>query len=53
MTWISNPFVRFKCASCEREIERQILARRADDEINELRDGPPLQCAECYAATDR
>ena len=52
MTWVNNPFVRFKCAKCSREIERQISAKRAAAEIDEMRDGPALVCAECYAGLD-
>ena len=47
MTWISNPSVRFKCCHCGKLVERQILASRAEQEINDLRDGPPLRCAQC------
>ena len=47
MTKVSEPFVKFDCAGCGREIDRQISARRARADIDELRDGPPLYCAEC------
>lgn len=49
MTWVSNPFIRFKCAGCGRQIERAINANSAAAEISDLRDGPPLTCAECHA----
>lgn len=47
MTLILGPFVKFICGSCGRKIERQISARRASQEIEELRDGPKLYCAFC------
>jgi predicted RNA-binding Zn-ribbon protein involved in translation (DUF1610 family) len=47
VTKVSEPFVKFDCAGCGREIDRQISARRARSDIDELRDGPPLYCAEC------
>lgn len=47
MARVSEPFVHFDCSRCGRTIERQIIARRARKEIDELRDQPALYCAEC------
>jgi hypothetical protein len=46
MTWISNCYVKFRCAECGREIELQIRERKAAQDMSDLRDGPPLYCAE-------
>lgn len=53
MAAIGNPFVKFKCAGCNREIERQVSARRCAQELDALRDGPPLYCAACPQAPTR
>jgi hypothetical protein len=48
MTWISLPFIKFRCAGpCGRLIERQISQRKVEQQISDLRDGPELYCAEC------
>lgn len=52
MTYVSNPFVRYYCAKCKQEIERQISPNRTSQELSDLRDGPPLVCAECYAGLE-
>lgn len=52
MTWVRGPYVKFKCAKCSREIERLINARRAAQEIDELRDDGALICAECWAGLE-
>jgi DNA-directed RNA polymerase subunit RPC12/RpoP len=52
MTQISGPYIKFKCAKCSREIERQINARRALQEIDELRDERGMTCAECWAGLE-
>lgn len=50
MTWISDPFVKFRCAGpCGRHIERKIGTHKTAQEISDLRDGPALYCAECHA----
>jgi hypothetical protein len=49
MTRISDPFVYFTCVGCKRNIAMKIFPRRAREQIEELRDGPELECAECYA----
>jgi hypothetical protein len=49
MTWISQPFIKYRCEGCGNKIERQIRAKKAEQEISDLRDGPPLYCAQCEA----
>lgn len=47
MPIVRGPFVKFKCGSCGRWIERAISARRASQDISDLCDGPKLYCAPC------
>lgn len=49
---IRGPYIKFKCVKCGREIERQISAHRAVQELDELRDEKGLTCAECWAGLE-
>jgi DNA-directed RNA polymerase subunit RPC12/RpoP len=52
MALISGPYIKYKCAKCGREIERQISARRAVQDIDELREEKGMVCAECWSGLD-
>lgn len=52
MQRIRGPFVEYECAKCGHTVQRQINARRAVKELDELRDERGLVCAGCWAGLD-
>lgn len=52
MAEIRGPYIRYKCTKCGNQIERQISARRAVQEIDEMRDDRGMVCAECWAGIE-
>lgn len=52
MAWVKGPFIRFKCVKCGNIIERQINARRAVEEMEELREDRGLVCACCWTGLE-
>lgn len=52
MAEITGPYIRYKCAKCGNRIERLISARRAREEMDEMRDDRGMVCAECWAGID-
>lgn len=41
-------FAAFDCAKCKRTIHMQIGTKNVPEQIERLRQGPPLYCAPCW-----
>ena len=51
MPRVSTPTVKYRCARCGCEVEAQVNPRRCAEQIDAMRDGPPLVCAGCADET--